>query len=295
VAAAIAAQLDRLEARALDPGLYIVATPIGHLADVTVRALSTLAKVDRILCEDTRHSRTLLDAYGVTTRLSPYHEHNAETVRPEVLAALAAGDRIALVSDAGTPLVSDPGYKLVRAAIDAGHRVFAVPGASAVLAALTIAGLPTDAFHFAGFLPAKSAARRTALADLAAARATLVLFEAPGRVADLVADIAAVLGEREVVVVRELTKLHESRMAGPAAQLAAELAAAPPRGECVVLIGAASHANVEIDDAALTAALTDALQSLSPSAAARFVAAKFAVPKRRVYDLMLTLTKDQAR
>jgi 16S rRNA (cytidine1402-2'-O)-methyltransferase len=288
----LSASFARTLAQPLAPGLYIVATPIGHLADITVRALAVLAQVEHIYCEDTRHSRKLLDAYALRTRLSPYHEHNAVAVRPRILQALAGGARIALISDAGTPLVSDPGYKLVRAALDAGQRVTAVPGPSAVMAALTVAGLPTDSFHFAGFLPAKSTGRRRRLADLAAIPATVVLFEAPGRVADLMADVAAVLGpSRPVVLARELTKLHETVQAGAAGDIAARLAAEPPRGECVVLIAPPEPAAGPgaVDAGALDAALLAALQTASASAAAKAVADRFGLSKSDVYARVLAL------
>ena len=183
-----------VEVARLAPGLHIVATPIGNLGDITLRALETLAGADLIACEDTRVTRKLLDRYGIATPLTPYHEHNAAKARPMLLRRLAEGAAIALVSDAGTPLVSDPGYKLVRAAQDAGHAVTALPGASAVMAALAVAGLPTDQFLFAGFLPPKEAARRARIAELARIPATLVLFETGPRLAATLADLAAGLG-----------------------------------------------------------------------------------------------------
>ncbi len=194
IAARAADEMQRHLNDDLAPGLYLVATPIGNLGDVTLRALSVLARADVVLCEDTRHSRTLLSHFGISTQTRPYHEHNAARERPRVLRDLEAGRRIALISDAGTPLVSDPGWKLVRAALDAGHRVEALPGASAALAALSVAGLPTDAFFFAGFLPPRSAARRARIAELKSVPGTLLFFEAPSRVAETLADLAAVLG-----------------------------------------------------------------------------------------------------
>ena len=184
-----------MDAGSLAPGLHIVATPIGNLGDITLRALSTLAAADLIACEDTRVTRKLIDRYAISSPLIPYHDHNAATARPKLLARLAEGAAVALVSDAGTPLISDPGYKLVRAAQEAGHRVTALPGASAALAALTVAGLPTDQFLFAGFLPPKQAARRARIAELARIPATLVLFETGPRVTATLADLAAELGE----------------------------------------------------------------------------------------------------
>ncbi len=189
------------------PGLHIVATPIGNLGDITLRALATLAGADLIACEDTRVTRKLLDRYDIATPLTPYHDHNAATARPKLLQRLAAGEAIALVSDAGTPLVSDPGFKLVRAAQEAGYAVTALPGASAPLAALASAGLPTDQFFFGGFLPPKQTARRARIAELARIPATLLLFETGPRIAATLADLAEALGPREVALCRELTKL----------------------------------------------------------------------------------------
>ena len=191
------------------PGLYLVATPIGNLGDVTLRALELLAGADVIACEDTRVTRKLTERYGITTPLTPYHEHNAAEARPKLLARLADGQAVALVSDAGTPLISDPGYKLVRAACEAGHAVTALPGASAVLTALSVAGLPTDHFFFEGFLPPRQGARQKRIAALANVPATLVLFESGPRIAAALADLAATLGTRAAAICRELTKLHE--------------------------------------------------------------------------------------
>jgi 16S rRNA (cytidine1402-2'-O)-methyltransferase len=191
------------------PGLHIVATPIGNLGDITLRALATLAGADLVACEDTRVTRKLLDRYAIATPVTPYHDHNAATARPKLLRRLAEGAAIALVSDAGTPLVSDPGFKLVRAAQEAGHCVTTLPGASAALAALTVAGLPTDQFFFAGFLPPRQAARRARIAELARIPGTLLLFESGARLGATLADLAAGLGNRDASVCRELTKIHE--------------------------------------------------------------------------------------
>src|ERR1700749_2339659 len=182
------------------PGLYLVATPIGHLGDITLRALETLAGVDIIACEDTRITRRLIERYAITALLKPYHEHNAALARPKILEKLAQGASIALVSDAGTPLISDPGFKLVREACAAGHAVIAVPGASSVLTALSVAALPTDRFFFEGFLPAKQAARRARLAELAKIEATLVLFESGNRVQDTLADLAGIMAARDAAI-----------------------------------------------------------------------------------------------
>src|SRR5712675_973055 len=209
-----------IEAREVPPGLYLVATPIGNLSDVTLRALETLAAVEAIACEDSRVTRRLLERYAITTPLITYHDHNAEAARPKILARLAAGAAVALVSDAGTPLISDPGYKLVRAAQVAGHAVTALPGASAVLAALTASGLPTDRFFFEGFLPTRESGRRARIAELKRLPGTLVLFETGPRIATALADLASGLGARDAAICRELTKLHEEIRRGDLATLA---------------------------------------------------------------------------
>src|SRR3954454_23991903 len=225
----------RAEATSIVPGLHVVATPIGNLGDISLRALGTLAAADAVLAEDTRVTKTLLAHYGITTPLVAYHEHNAEEMRPRVLARLRAGEALALVSDAGTPLVSDPGYKLVEAAAEEGLKVVAVPGASAVLAALVVAGLPTDRFFFEGFLPPRSAARRERMEALKPVPGTLVFFESPRRVAEMLADAAAVLGDRPAAVARELTKFYETVRRGGLAGLAETYAQEDtPKGEIVV-------------------------------------------------------------
>jgi len=219
-------------------GLAVVATPIGNLADITARAAAMLEEADVIACEDTRTTGKLLRAHGIGSPLTPYHEHNAERARPALLARLRRGERVALVSDAGTPLVSDPGYKLVRAAIAKGVPVTTAPGPSAPLAALAVSGLPTDRFLFAGFLPPRAARRRTALAEISALRASLVFFESPRRLAASLADMAAELGAREAAVCRELTKLHEEVRRGTLAALAAQYGAEDaPKGEVVIVVG----------------------------------------------------------
>ena len=273
----------------LASGLYLVATPIGHLADMTLRAIAVLAHADVVYCEDTRHSRTLLAHYAIRTPLRPYHEHNAEEQRPRVLKELADGRVVALISDAGTPLVSDPGFKLVREAASAGHAVTAVPGPSAALAALTVSGLPTDAFFFAGFLPAKDGARKARIAELSTIPATLLFFEAPTRVADTVADLAAELGNREAAIARELTKLYEDVRRARLADLASEFAAAPPKGEVVIVVGPPERG--EVSDAAIEASLAPMLESLSIRDASRMVADTLKVPKGRVYDVALGLKR----
>src|SRR6201994_3237130 len=211
-------------------GLHLVATPIGNLGDVTLRALETLSGVDVIACEDTRITRRLTERYGIAAELTPYHEHNAATARPKILERLAQGAAVALVSDAGTPLISDPGFKLVREVCAAGHPVTALPGPSSVLAALAVAALPTDRFFFEGFLPPKQAARRARLTELARIDATLVLFESGNRVQDTLAELAAIMGAREAAICRELTKLHEEVIRKSVAELAANADTLETRG-----------------------------------------------------------------
>ncbi|MGE3142271.1 MAG: 16S rRNA (cytidine(1402)-2'-O)-methyltransferase, partial [Hyphomonadaceae bacterium] len=242
----------------LEPGLYVVATPIGNLRDITVRALDVLAGAARIYAEDTRVARKLLDAYAIATPLSAYHDHSAPALREAIVAAIGRGEALALVSDAGTPLISDPGFKLARAVIEAGARVFPVPGASALLAALVGAGLPTDRFFFAGFAPAKAGARRAWLEDLAAIPATLVFYETGPRLAESLADMAAAFGPRPAVIARELTKMFEEFRRDDLASLAASYAAAPPKGEIVVLVEGPPEAP-PTDEATLDAFLREAL------------------------------------
>jgi 16S rRNA (cytidine1402-2'-O)-methyltransferase len=278
-----------VEAAPLAPGLYVVATPIGNLGDVTLRALATLAAADAILAEDTRISRRLLDRYAIDAPLIAYHEHNAAQVRPRALARLAAGEALALVSDAGTPLISDPGYKLVVEAAAAGIAVFGLPGPCAALAALTTAALPTDRFFFEGFLPAKAAARRERIAALAAIPATLIFYESPGRLAGALADLAAGLGARPAAVARELTKLHEETRRGGLAELAAHYAAAgAPKGEIVVVVGP-PLAERRVEGQALDTLIAAALVDLSVKDAAAMVAAEVGLPRREVYARALRL------
>ena len=272
----------------LAPGLYLVATPIGNLRDITLRALDVLAAADLVLAEDTRVTGKLLAAYGLSKRLERYDEHAAARARPKVLAALAAGGRVALCSDAGTPLVSDPGYRLVVEALEAGAAVWPIPGASAALAALSVAGLPTDRFLFAGFPPPKSGARRTFLESLKGVRATLILFEGASRLGASLADMAAVLGPRPAAVARELTKLHETLTRGDLASLAADPTLAAPKGEVVIVIGPspeeAASAPEDVD-----AALAEAIARVSPADAAREVAAATGLPRRDLYRRALAL------
>jgi 16S rRNA (cytidine1402-2'-O)-methyltransferase len=281
--------LRELIARPLPAGLYVVATPIGNLADITLRALAVLARADVIYCEDTRHSRTLLAHFAISRPTRAYHEHNAERERPRVLAELAAGKSVALISDAGTPLISDPGYKLVREAIAAGHPVTSLPGPSAILASLATAGLATDAFLFAGFLPPRQKARQARLAELKAVPATLVFFEAPSRLAESLGDIAAVLGNREAAVARELTKLHEEVRGGTPAELAQWATEASPKGEMVILVGP-PLAEV-VTDEAIVARLEPLLAQMTLSDAARTVAQELGATRGRAYDLALALQR----
>jgi 16S rRNA (cytidine1402-2'-O)-methyltransferase len=268
------------------PGLHIVATPIGNLGDITLRALETLAGVDAIACEDTRVTRKLLDRYVIATPLTPYHDHNAEQARPVLLRRLAEGGSIALVSDAGTPLISDPGFKLVRAAHDAGYPVTALPGASATLAAL-----PTDQFFFAGFLPPKPGARRTRIAELARVPATLVLFETGPRLAATLADLAAGLGPREAAVCRELTKLHEEIRRGDLASLAENASDSETRGEIVLVVGppqATAQPSASETDTLLRAAMA----RVSLKDAVGEVADVTGMPRRELYQRALELSKE---
>jgi 16S rRNA (cytidine1402-2'-O)-methyltransferase len=278
-------------ARPLASGLYLVATPIGNLGDVTLRALETIAAADLIACEDTRVTARLLERYGIRTALTPYHDHNAAAARPKILARMRDGGSVALVSDAGTPLVSDPGYRLVRAAHDEGFAVTAVPGPSAVLAALTVAGLPTDRFFFEGFLPPKDAARRARIAELARIPATLVLFETGPRLADALAALAEGLGERSAAVCRELTKLHEEVRRDTLVALArAYSEGGETRGE-IVLVIAPSEARAataeEIDEL-----LRQALRTQTVKDAVGAVAAATGEPRAQVYRRALALNKD---
>jgi 16S rRNA (cytidine1402-2'-O)-methyltransferase len=271
-----------------------VSTPIGNLGDITVRALSTLAAADLIACEDTRVTRKLLDRYAIATPVTPYHDHNAATARPKLLQRLAEGVAIALVSDAGTPLISDPGYKLVRAAQEAGHAVTAIPGPSSILAALTVSGLPTDQFFFAGFLPPKQTARRARIAEFARVPATLIVFETGRRLAETLADLAAALGEREAAICRELTKLHEEVRRGPLATLAHKSAEQETRGEFVLVI-APPVATVRPSEDDADALLRAALARTSLKDAVGEVAVATGLPRRTLYQRALVLVEEKDR
>jgi len=265
----------------LPPGLHIVATPIGNLGDLGERAADTLRRADRILAEDTRVTAKLLAHIGAKVPMIRYDDHTSEDERSRIVGRLGE-EAIALVSDAGTPLISDPGYKLVRAARAAGHAVHTVPGPSAVIAALTLAGLPTDRFLFCGFLPSKTKARTDAIAEVGAVRATLVFYESGPRLGEMLAALAGSLGDREAAVAREISKLHEECVTGTLSELAHRYAASSPKGEIVVLVGPPGEA-LEASDAELDEAIDEALLRLSPSRAAAEVAEKLNVPRKRAY------------
>jgi 16S rRNA (cytidine1402-2'-O)-methyltransferase len=270
--------------------LSIVATPIGNLEDMTFRAVRTLKEVDLIAAEDTRHSRKLLANFGITTRLTSYYDHNQALKGEQIIAALLQGKQVALISDAGTPCISDPGYQLVRDALAAGIRVVPIPGACAAVAALAMAGLPTDSFTFAGFPPNKEGKRRGFLASLASARGTVVLYEAPHRVAATLADIAAVLGERQVVVARELTKLYEEALHGTAGQVRELVQDGRERGEVVILIAPADEQSQNSTGPLPEELLLQALQQgHSVKEAAALVAAATGLPRRDLYAQALLL------
>ena len=263
------------------PGLYIVATPIGNLSDLSPRAADVLKHADRVLAEDKRVTAKLLRHIGADTPMTAYHDHSDDSLRERVLADLGH-KRIALVSDAGTPLISDPGYKLVRAARAAGLAVHTIPGPSAAIAALTLAGLPTDRFLFVGFLPAKAKARSEAIAELAAIRASLIFYESGPRLSASLAALADGLGNRDAAVVREISKLHEETVTGRLSDLAERYEEGGPKGEIVVVVGPPGAAAEATEDD-LDAAIDEALTRLSPSRAAAEVAEKLGIKKKRAY------------
>ena len=271
----------------LTPGLYIVATPIGNLSDLTVRAADTLRGASLILAEDKRVTAKLLAQVQAPAPMAVYHDHSSEAERDRILTRLGT-EAVALVSDAGTPLISDPGYKLVRAARAAGHAVHTIPGACAAIAALTLAGLPTDRFLFAGFLPPKAKARADSIAELASLRASLVFYESGPRLGESLAALADGLGSRDAAVIREISKLHEETVTGPLAELAARYADLAPKGEITIVVGPPAEQEAASDDA-LDAALRTALATLTPSRAAAEVAASLNIPRKRAYARALAL------
>ncbi len=281
----------------LSPGLYVTATPIGNLRDITLRALDVLAACDLILCEDTRVTKKLLNVYGITNPVQAYHDHNAAKLRPRILARLDAGQRICLVSDAGTPLIADPGYRLVGECASRGIAVTAVPGASSPIAALSVAGLPTDRFLFAGFVPAKAGPRRRFLGGLAKVDATLALLETGRRLAPSLSDMSDIMGDRFAVVARELTKKFEEVRRDNLAALAASYAqAAPPKGELVVMLGppkAPSPTAESVEDIVKRA--VSALPDMTTKEAASAIAGQFNLSKRAVYASLVALKKAKFR
>lgn len=279
------------EAKDLPPGLYVTATPIGNARDITLRALDVLAGCDLIAAEDTRVTAKLLAIHGISRPLTAYNDHNGVRERPKLLARLRHGARVALVSDAGTPLVSDPGFKLVREALAEGVPVHAIPGASATLTALALAGLPTDRFLFAGFLSSKTGERASVLGELKGIRATLIFFESAQRLAESLAQMAQVLGDRAVAVTRELTKLHEEVRRGTLTLLAEQYAAeAPPRGEVTILVGPPPHAVA--DTARIDALLEHALPFMPVRAASEMIALALDVPRKEIYERALAMKSE---
>jgi 16S rRNA (cytidine1402-2'-O)-methyltransferase len=276
------------------PGLYLVATPIGNLGDITLRALETLAGADMIACEDTRITRRLTERYAIAAPLKPYHEHNAAVARPKILEKLAQGASIALVSDAGTPLISDPGFKLVREACAAGHQVIAVPGASSVLSALSVAALPTDRFFFEGFLPARQTARRARLTELSRIEATLVLFESGSRVQNTLSDLADIMGLRDAAICREMTKMHEDIKRAPIVELAQSADRLETRGEFVLVIGPPAPGAQTMTNDALDEMLRTSLQRDSVKDAVAHAVELSGRPRREIYARALELAKELA-
>jgi 16S rRNA (cytidine1402-2'-O)-methyltransferase len=275
------------EAASLAPGLYLVATPIGNLADVTLRALNTLAACDTIYCEDTRITSRLLERYAIKTPLRNYHEHNAEKARPQILAHLQDGKSLALVSDAGTPMISDPGFKLVEAVIAEGLTVTAVPGASAVLSGLQLSGIATDRFCFMGFLPEKKTQRRKLLETLRQSRMTTVFYESPHRICDALEDVTEILQGRQVATAREITKLHEEVLRGTASEVRASLMQRPSiKGEFVLVVDAAPE-DRPVDESEIEAAVAEALETMSASKAAAHVAKALNLARDEIYVRIL--------
>jgi 16S rRNA (cytidine1402-2'-O)-methyltransferase len=281
------------DAPPLASSLYLVATPIGNLGDVSVRALQTLAGCDVIYCEDSRVTGKLLERYGIRTAMRNYHEHNASRARPEILAALQEGKSVALVSDAGTPMISDPGYKLVEACAKDGLSVTSIPGASAVLTGLQLAALPTDRFSFMGFMTEKRSQRMKMLEQFKAHPMTMVFYESPHRIIDALEDIALILGDRPVAIARELTKLHEETLRGTAQSIGAVLAARTSiKGEFVVVIAPAPENNQPADEKTIEAAINEALAAMPASKAAAHVAKLLHLTKDDIYARILKRKSD---
>jgi 16S rRNA (cytidine1402-2'-O)-methyltransferase len=277
----------QFEARPLAPGLYLIATPIGNLRDVTIRALETLAAADLICCEDTRVTSKLLNRYSIARPLKPYHDHNAAKVRPGLIDLLRNGASIALVSDAGTPLISDPGYKLVVEVIDQAIHIEAIPGPSAPIVAAAVSGIPVDRFLFAGFLPSKSAERRRMLEELRHVPSALIAFDSAGRIAESLKDIEAVLGDRPIAIARELTKLHEEVIRGTAHEVMESLAARQSlKGEITIVIAPPAAAK-PVSAADLEHALHAALEKVSPAKAAALIAKQYGASRKELYALAL--------
>ena len=282
--------LSGLTSNPLSPALYLVATPIGNLADISLRALAILANADYVAAEDTRHSRKLLQHFGIATEMISYHDHNGDQMRPKIIKMIEEGKSIALISDAGTPLISDPGYKLAREVRDAGLKVEVAPGASAVMAALCLSGLPTDTFLFDGFLPAKQVARCKRLESLASVEGSLVFFETAKRIEAVVKDALAQLGDREATVLRELTKLHEEAIEGKLSELLEGLSTRDLKGEIVFIIGPPLKAAITNEE--IIEALTSHFkEGASVRDSVTEVMAGYNLPRKRVYDLALKLKK----
>ncbi len=284
----LAALYERLAREPLTPGLYLVSTPIGNLGDISPRALSVLARAGDVCCEDTRHSRRLFAAYGIERRLSAYHDYSDGRDRLRIVELLQSGRSVALISDAGTPLISDPGFKLVRDALEAGVQVFSVPGPAAAIAALTMSGVPANRFMFAGFPPPKSAARQETFRELAAIPATLIFYEAMNRLEQTLADMAPVFNGREAAVAREITKLHEELRRGRFPEFASGDFSAFARGEAVIVVGPPVAAAMSSDDD-IAERLTAALKVMSVKDAADTVASALGIKRKRVYDLAAAL------
>jgi len=285
IGARAVAQLESLLLQGLAAGLHVVATPIGNLGDISLRAMAALACADVVLCEDTRRARKLLTHFGISRDVQVYEEHSAQRVRPHVLAKLRDGKSVALISDAGTPLISDPGFKLVREAIETGIPVFPVPGPVAAVAALSVSGLATDNFYFAGFLPSKSAARKQRLSELSAIDATLILYESPARLVAVVRDIAEVLGPRRLAIMREMTKRFETHYHGTAEELLDVLDGQQLKGEIVLVVAPAHHEGVS--DEMILQHLDEAISTMTARDAVKWVADMLNIQRKRVYGLMV--------